>query len=354
MKTPRSWPQLYFDYEGLPLIRPCLHLEAHIAWAEGPEILDFYQSAREALGPLLSHSVGARGSVPLNSRHETQILTWLQRPEHAMKKTYGCILSGPYKCAFEASLQISLFKRPYVHPTPEQEAINWRDPTGLPWLATSMVRVGFPIDHPLAEPTRLIEWVHGLEIFKNAYTFSANVGFCLNAELSNPPHAAYDTVRDRASALMLRYPGLDGSRLNLSLGPRLFQRCFEYMEFMGGAYARPYVKRANWLTWLTEDQVRFIGGLDGLRQQLAVMPSIELHEIGRGLFIQAGPEPRLGDVAEDDYPAEYCVVADAIKKLRLPALDGTGFNHEFDQDGSRHWLGMLEGRNPRLPAALET
>lgn len=350
---PWAWPQLHFDYESIPLIRPCLHFEAYIAWAEGPEILDFYQKARNELGPLLTHTdAAARRLAPITPRSETLVPTWCTNPVAAPKKTYQCHMQGNSRGVSEASLDIDFAMRRYEKPTPSQIELAWRNSASAPWLRNSSVRVSFPIDHPLTSPDLFVNWLRGLEIFNRAHTVSATAGFSINAELANPPNSAFESVRDRASAMLLRFPGLDAASSTLGVGVDLFQRCFEYMDFMGEPVGRPYVKRVNWLTFLTEDQVRFIGGIDSLRDRLSIMPSITLHTLGSGFLIQAGPAPRLGDVAEDDFPAEYCVVADTLRRLRLPRLKAHSWNAEFREDGCRHWLSMFEERLP--PAALAT
>lgn len=353
LRAPQYWPELNFDAEDTPLIRPCLHFEAYIAWAEGPEILDFYQKARAELGPLLTHTdAGSRRLIPITPRNETLVPTWCSNPVAAPKKMYHCHMQATNQGVSEASLDIDFAMRRYEQPTPSQVELAWRNPASAPWLRNSSVRVSFPIDHPLTSPDLFVDWLRGLDIFNQAYTVSATAGFSINAELANPPSSAFESVRDRASAMLLRFPGLDTSSSALGVGVDLFQRCFEYMDFMGKPVGRPFIKRANWLTFLTEDQVSYIGGIDSLRDRLSILPSIVLHTLGRGFLIQAGPAPRLGDVVEDDFPAEYCVVADTLRRLRLPRLKAHSWNSEFREDGCQRWLSMFEDRP--FPPALPT
>lgn len=353
LPMPHLWPMLNFDADGLPLIRPCLHFEAHVAWAEGPEILDFYEKARSTLGALLTHTdAGARKLVPVSPRTDALVPTWCAAPTPAPKKIYQCHMQGGDRGVSEATLDIDFAMRRYERPTPAQVELAWRNPNSAPWLRTSMVRVTFPLDHPMAAPEAFLRWLQSLKILNEARTVSATAGFAINVELANPPASAFETVRDRASAQLLRFPGLDAASTALGVGTDLFQRCFEYMDFIGEAVGRPYIKRVNWLTFLTEDQVRFIGGADALHRRLSEMPAVRLHAVGKGLLVQAGPAPRLGDVTENDVPPEYCLVADSLQRLRLPRIKAHSLNAEFRLDGCRRWLSMLEGCSSAAASAM--
>jgi hypothetical protein len=331
---------LAFDADNVALIRPALRLELAIASAQGPEVFDFYQKSRAALGDLLQFvSTGSGTWKKITARTDPMMETWCSNPVPYPKKCYFIALQGADKGVTAASLRIDFVARPLHEPTPALLA-RWRDPEFHPNLRYSNLTVSFPPETANA-PERFVEWLTGLAAVRGPF-ISGTAGYGVDLTLNPPTSAAGTAARDRAVALLLRYPGLDMARQWLSIGTKLLQRDPEYMDFMQAALPRPYVKRVNWLTLLSVGQVAFLGGKQTLQQQLADYPSIRLLDLPHGLLIQAGPVPQLGDVTSDHYPVEYRAVARAIRKVRLPEIHPSSLGATFDDAGAASWLNAFD------------
>ena len=75
------------------------------------------------------------------------------------------------------------------------------------------------------------------------------------------------------------------------------------------------IKCVNWLTVLGDAIIDQLGGVETLRR--ALEPACRLHAYSGGLLIQAGPEPRLGDVQRGDVPEQYRVAARVTRPVRF-------------------------------------
>jgi Protein of unknown function (DUF3396) len=71
----------------------------------------------------------------------------------------------------------------------------------------------------------------------------------------------------------------------------------------------------NWLTALSDQAARPIGGIEGLKQQLGDTGPI--HKYEGGLLVQAGATPQIGDVNRGLVPEDYRRVARALKPIRF-------------------------------------
>lgn len=339
ISTPLS--ELAFDVEGVALIRPALRFELAIASAHGPEVLDFYQKARAALGDgLQCVSTGSGTWKKITATTDSMVESWCTNPIPYPKKTYFCAMQGADKGVTAASLHIDFVARPPHEPTPELLA-KWRDPEFHPNLRYSQLSVSFPPEAADA-PERFVAWLTSLAALQGPF-ISGTAGYGIDLTVNPPSSAAGMHARDRAAALLMRYPGLDMATLQLSIGTKLLQRDLEYMEFMQAAMPRPYVKRVNWLTLLSEGQVALLGGKQALQQQLAAHPSIRLIDLPHGLLIQAGPAPQLGDATSNHYPSDYCAVARAIRTVRMATINPSSLG-DFRDARAAAWLNAFDDR----------
>jgi len=85
---------------------------------------------------------------------------------------------------------------------------------------------------------RFVDWLTALAAVRGLF-ISGTVGYGIDLTINPPTSAAGRAARDRAVALLMRYPGLDMAKQRLSIGTRLLQRDPDYMDFMQAAAPRP-------------------------------------------------------------------------------------------------------------------
>lgn len=340
--TPRAWASdLAFDVDGVALIQPALQFELAMASAQGAQVLNFYERSRAALGDRLRFvSTGSGVWKKITVATDPMVQAWCDNPLPYPKKTYFCALQGADSGVTAASLAIDFVSRPPHEPMVAMLA-RWRDPDFHPNLRYSNLRVSFPPLWAADALERFVEWLVSLAALRGPF-ISGTAGYGLDLSLNPPTAAAGMAARDRAAALLLRYPGLDMAGRWLSMGTSLLQRDPQYLDFMQAAVPRPYLKRVNWLTLLSAGQVAFLGGRNLLRQQLADYPAVRFIDLPHGLLIQAGPVPQLGDATCSHYPAEYSAVARAIRKVRLPEIRPASLGETFGGKGAASWLNAFD------------
>ena len=340
MNIPENWSDLYLTVDDITLVCPSLRLELFIQWAEGAEVLGFYRHAREALGDALTHvDTGSGNWKKITAKTDPMITTWCEHPVPWPKKIYFCKFQGAAEGVTPACLNIDFVMRPYEEPTVEMLE-QWSGPNFYPDLRHSRLTIALPMDNPLSEPERFIAWIMELQALKVCRHVWGTAGYSIDR--------AWDCdgldseAGDRVAALLARYPGLDLPELWTNVG--IFTKCDrEYLECLQKAEGKPYLKRANWLNFLTEGQVTFLGGVDKLREALAPWPTIRLQELTHGLMIQAVDAPALGDMSVGHIPSEYAAVAKAVARIRVPEIDPNTMGSEwFDNEGGEQWLNILE------------
>ncbi|AKM02734.1 MULTISPECIES: type VI immunity family protein [Burkholderia cepacia complex] len=332
---------LGFEKADVALISPCLLFEWAMEFDEGPEILDFYRRAREALGDRLTHyNTGDGRWKPINKRSESLVATWCENPVPFPKKFYCLMENGADVGATASSLRIDFAHRPYVEPAPA-ELKQWRATERRSLPMHTMLNLTLPLDHPLVTGNRVADWLCEFDIVANRRFISGSCGFGLNFPINFPSPDLDSETRNRVAALMQRYPGFDVVSVMVGVGNKLRQRDPEFTERHQAAMARPYLKRANWLTFLSENQVDWIGGLSGIEERIAGT-SVRLRQLEHGVCLQAAPEPQLGDASRDDYVIAYGPVAKLVRPVRLDTVDGGLLPWEFRQHGVQEWLDAFD------------
>lgn len=334
--------KLAFEASGVALISPCVYFELAMEFDEGSEILDFYNRAREALGGRLTHySTGDGRWKPFNKRAESLVPTWCENPVLFPKKYYCFLMNGADAGATAAGLRIDLAHRPYAEPDAAMLK-QWRalDQRSLP--AHTSLHLSLPLDHPLVTERRVADWLCEFDVVANSRFISGSCGLGLMFPLNFPTSALDGETRNRVAALLQRHPGFDIEAIMIGVGSKLRQRDPEFIERHQAAKARPYLKRANWLTFLNEDQVDWIGGLAKIKSELAGT-DVRVREFKHGICLQSGAEPQAGDTARDDYVAAYHPVAKLVRPVRLDSIDGGLLPSEFRQgSGVQDWLDAFD------------
>ncbi len=106
------------------------------------------------------------------------------------------------------------------------------------------------------------------------------------------------------------------------------------------------IKGVNWFTVLGERYVERLGGEEAIRHVLAASgDAIALTRYERGLIIQAGDYPELGEVEEGPPPA-YVAVNRVVKPLRIPNPDQlhtySPYGDCFEQEDTEHWYARFD------------
>jgi len=96
------------------------------------------------------------------------------------------------------------------------------------------------------------------------------------------------------------------------------------------------IKGINWLTILDESWVAKLGGKAALRAQLG--PDIRVLDYPKGIVIQAGNEPRFGDVHRQEPMPAYQEVARALVPIRIESVMSLSDPFGFDDARSDRWL----------------
>jgi hypothetical protein len=202
----------------------------------------------------------------------------------------------------------------------------------LPFYPTSDLRLTLPLDHPLAEPARLRDWVLEFELLESTTGFSGFAGYALNyMDLVTDSDHKQLSLQSLAS-LCRRYPGFgmsDGSAQS---------KIFRYRPDPGDIL--PRIKRANWLTLLCDRTVDAVGGADSLRAALGNGLPIQMDRLPHGLWIQAGAAPQHGDLAQRDFIPAYRRVARALHGVRIEEIDTLG--KEFMSTAANEWLNAFD------------
>jgi hypothetical protein len=96
------------------------------------------------------------------------------------------------------------------------------------------------------------------------------------------------------------------------------------------------IKGINWLTVLDASWVEKLGGQEKLRAELGA--EIVIHGYSKGIVIQAGPQPRYGDVHRQEPMDAYREVAKALLPIRCKSISGFAAALGFDTARTDEWL----------------
>lgn len=325
------------------IVAPCLRVAIFVD-GDDPAIQQWHDRALEALGPWLpyyrTHTMGQRQRV--TRRTPTLLATWRADPGKYVNhhlEYYGC---GGCGGVTGAALSISWSQRTWAGKPPEQRRKwldTWQDMAARGkdvrrMLPCSVLRMDVPLEHSLAAPGALWDWVRALELVASGRFASAYAGYALNFDPDTASERLSTLAERRVAALCLRHPGFDWHA-----GGALRQRMLPYEPSIHDHL--PLVKRANWLTLLSDRTVRWLGGADAVLRQLHTPGGPALEPLGGGaVAIRTAAAPAVGDVERgDDLPA-YRAVARAVRPARLDEIPGPGPG--FPDDQAQAWLDAFD------------
>jgi TseV toxin immunity protein TsiV len=350
------WPDfdpkdLTLEVDGRPVLVPCLEFVVYTDSVIDSSMLEFYERSLKALGGRITCYLAEnmKRPAPLDANALKVVPTWLKRPRPA--KSYYASFRGASEGVTAASLDLVIAAYARVNPTPKQieerHAMNKKGYEQEGWVfapPVSMLRVTLPLDHELSSPPRFLEWILGFPGVRSAVFSSGHAGLALNHDAGVSDTKIRDAASGRLAALCLRHPGLDWDNYG-SVGSQLLRWQPDSAQFadpeanMLNVDFLPRIKRVNWLTFVSTKAVRYLGGLDKLRNKLKD-PEITVHELAHGIAIQAGPAPRLGDVSRRDFLPVYRRVASVLRPMRLDKHGS--FGRHFSDEAAAEWLDGLD------------
>ncbi len=332
--------ELQLEINGRRLLEPCLELVIYLDTALDERILEFFDRSMSALGPQITSYVAEamKRPAPFDEKAKTLMPTWVRRPRLG-KSYYAEFSEADLKGGTSAaSIKVVLIARPTMSHD-QQEAYRasmkqfYEGAGSIFGPPVTSLRVTIPLDHPLADPSRFLEWALGLAVARDERFVSGHAGLALNHDEAVSDSALRNAMEGRLAALCLRHPGLDWDNTgSVQTSLLLWDRALS--DFL------PRIKRVNWLTLVSDRALVRLGGRDRLASSLARDPAIVMHAVSEGVCVQAGPAPQLGDVARHDFLATYRRVAAALRPIRLDKHSGMGLG--FSDDEAMTWLDGLD------------
>ena len=320
------------------IVVPCLEFVLFLDRTDDAGILDFYQRARAALGSSITHYLAEsmKGYKRLDARGESMVPTWFTRPREGKLAYYMTMADNdPNKIVTASTIEISIFRRPVHEVTPKLRA-QWKvtyeeQKSKLPYPG-SQLRVSVPLDHPLADPAAIRDWILDFSLVKNGADFTGHCGYALNHYLQPIDRDLYDPAKKALASFVLRYPGLGFN------GGGIQSRILRYepklSEFV------PLIERANWLNLVCDKTLDLIGGRSHVRTLLGDDLPKSMHEVAHGVAIQAGLSPQVGDLGHRDFVEPYRRVAKVLRPIRIDEIPGMG--GWFMQTETNEWLNALD------------
>lgn len=332
--------ELPLALDGRRLLEPCLEFVIYLDTPLDERILEFLDRSMSALGPQITSYVAEamKRPAPFDAKAKTLVPTWVRRPRLG-KSYYAEFGEGDLKGGTSAaSIKVVLIARPTMSQE-QQETYRasmkkFHEGSGSIFgPPVTSLRVTIPLDHPLADPARWLEWVLGLAVVRDERFVSGHAGLALNHDEAVSDSALRNAMEGRLAALCLRHPGLDWDNTgSVHTSLLLWDRALS--NFL------PRIKRVNWLTLVSDRALVSLGGRDQLASVLAADPAIVVHGVGEGVCVQAGAAPQLGDVARHDVLPTYRRVAAALRPIRLDKHSGMGLG--FSDEEAMQWLNGLD------------
>ncbi|TWD55479.1 uncharacterized protein DUF3396 [Agrobacterium vitis] len=176
----------------------------------------------------------------------------------------------------------------------------------------------FPADWPHGDYTKLTEVLRRWAEIGQPIHGTFGFGLIMQEGCGRGPFA------DLVFPFLKRFPGFDYPDLSL-------------WRVRSEPATTPVIRSINWLSLIDDDRLQLIGGIEKMRASLDV--SCSIYTYSGGVIIQAGDEPKIGDVNRGEIPETYRSVAQLLKPLR------------FEDFGRR---GIFEGLHSPLDEREET
>lgn len=324
-------------------IAPCYEFTIYSDIALDETFLDFYEQSMQALKGQVTHYIAESMKRPaVIDKKALQLLpTWIKRPR--LGKSYYAEFLGSDRSygTTAASILFVLHARPNPdqisaeQKSAHQKSLQHYYNNDLMYSSppVNTLRVTLPLDHELANGAAFKEWVLGFSALSRGQFASGHAGLSLNFDNSVVSSDIREIMTGRLAALLLRHPGLDWENTG-SVSNFLLSWKKELSDFI------PQIKRVQWLTFLSEKTLQYLGCQKKLEELLGNDLPITIDPLRHGLSIQAGKEPELGDISRRDFLPVYRRVAAALRPVRLSKHQGVG--RGFSDEAAQEWLEGLD------------
>jgi len=195
-------------------------------------------------------------------------------------------------------------------------------------MPCTVLRITFPLDHPLAKSDACLTWIRSLRLVASGEFASGYAGYALNHH-SNIGGVSQRLMNERLAALVLQHPGFDWHNTHYIVD-RLLPFNPQTDTFL------PLIKRTNWLCLLSERTIAHLGGRAHVTQLLTATPGIDVDDAASGIAIRAGSVPKTGDIPMGDTIPLFRSVAKVLRPVRMETLRGPG--NGFPDDRAQAWL----------------
>jgi hypothetical protein len=326
-------------------IVPCLSVVLCLDKTEPTGLQEFHDRGLEALGGAVSHyrAEQMKGRAAITRRSRSMLQTWLARPTAG--KQYYLEYFG---CADEhgvtgAGLSIDLTPRSYAGKTPEfwkKWIASWKklyDEGVRHLLPCTILRITFPLDHPLASPDACLAWIKSLRLVSSGEFASGYAGYALNYHESVGSMNLQQLMNERLAALVLQHPGFDWLN-TYDVVERLLPFNPRTETFL------PLIKRTNWVCLVSERAIAHLGGRERVKESLAASAGIDVDDVGTGIAVRAGAAPQIGDIPLGDTIPLFRSVAKVLRPVRMEALPGPG--RGFPDERAQEWLEAFDKGSP--------
>jgi hypothetical protein len=285
-----------YDDEGQCRVKACLELTL---WHYGMRqdaaaVLDFYRRSLELVRPHVTFFCASRKFIlkPIKTSTFEVLPHWLS-PETAEQDVYLFRLESGRTAKEASDRAFDLYE--FIFP--------------------GYVRLVLPLEY-LTEVGAAAFAALAKSLAGQMRFISGWGGYSMNALMDYRPPAYYSAVY----AISRRFRGMQVG-----------------MAGDCGRYSRQSLTRVNWLTFVGNEFLARIGGRDRLRPQLG--EAITVHDLPHGVMVQAGPEPRFGDVNRQEDLSHYHQVGRALRELAIPERDlGRDNSIGDDEENTRDWL----------------
>lgn len=343
MTAPQALRDLALKIDDVTLVAPRMGCVLYFDRA-APEVLrDVADKAMAALDGYLTHymtDTAARGAQ--RSAKSSEIFAhFFDRPRpnaNYWMQFQGCHIKQGIS---DAELTLSYNPHPDLPENSDDIAaaiaknfVSYEEKGAIFMPKIQIIKMAFPLDHPLAQPDALLAWVRDLDCIQNPSFVSGHAGYQIERHDTVDLRSMMHEMNSVVASALSRHPGLDFENTGW-VSAFLLKYWPDHVWFL------PRIKRVNWLTFVRNQMLdELCGGTDQVVQSLNGYDGIICHDLGDGKIIQAGAAPAIGDVTTGDILPAYRRVAKALAPARLPKVKA--FGKVFSNDIANAWLNALE------------
>jgi hypothetical protein len=304
--TESTFAKLTYEKDGVVFLRPCLDVVCYWRGSAFPRrdgILDFYRQCIEMVGESLTF-------------YQTETIG---APRKLRKDSLGLLEFWLSKTKSRRDVYVLQLESGVLSEEVSDRAISFQAIECGEEESSGFIRLMLPVHFFDEDSGAMVELAKRL--FRQVEFNFGQAGYSLNwNEMGRFPEMATTAMGD----IRKRYPGLDLADPGSS----------QYVE-------RGSIKCINWLTMLGETAVKRLGKSNALQGRFG--ENIAIHPLGKGLMIQAGSAPEIGDANRRRTLPLYHQVGKVLAPLRDPEHPAfLTIDEEDDDDATNEWLARFD------------